>query len=265
MKKSLRYIVAAVLAITAITTQAQVQFCGYDINPGQTYTKSDFSQIKSGSFKLSSNGSYLELNNLVAEYNNWMFYFKHTNDVVLNFVGESTLTTTGNSTGTIVFSAPSSGYRNVTVTGDKVNFVNTYSSGGAAFAYIYNCHITIEDCYLKATTTNQNNDRYSVATDINEHMSTTSLVTINNSTVIGNTFCNLKDLELKHCNYATPRSYVSLETYSTGHKRLMTNGEYVKGFIILPDDQLKDGDVNFDGKVNVSDVTALVNMILGIK
>ena len=57
MKKSLRYIVAAVLAITAITTQAQVQFCGYDINPGQTYTKSDFSQIKSGSFKLSSNGS----------------------------------------------------------------------------------------------------------------------------------------------------------------------------------------------------------------
>ncbi|MBQ4008337.1 MAG: hypothetical protein II603_07335 [Muribaculaceae bacterium] len=34
---------------------------------------------------------------------------------------------------------------------------------------------------------------------------------------------------------------------------------------MLPTDKILDGDVNHDGKVNVSDITALINKILGIQ
>lgn len=263
MKKSLRFILATMVAFTSVAAQAQLQFCGTEVSPGRTYTKSDFSQIKSGSFKLSSNGNYLEVNNLTVTNGTYIFSFNGSNDVTIKFVGESHFTITANTTGAFVFSSPS-GVRNVLVTGDKAIFENVYNVGGSAFAYGKNCHITIEDCYVKATSGSSNDD-YSLVKDINPHVSTTSLVTIKNSTVISNTFYNIKELELLGCNFVTPKSYAYLAPCNSyGGQRLTANGQNVKGFTIMPVSDLQDGDVNHDGRINVSDVTALINLILGI-
>lgn len=49
-----------------------------------------------------------------------------------------------------------------------------------------------------------------------------------------------------------------------GTKGLFQNAEQWKDFKNIIDDLEAPGDVNGDGKVNVSDVTTLVNMILGV-
>ena len=264
MKKSLYLIFVALVAIVSVAAQAQVKFCGVEITEGKNYTKSDFPQIKSGSFHLTSNGSQLVMNDLVAESNTILFKFDGTNTVYINFKGENRFTTTANVSGAFVFSGPENGYRNIIILGDKAYFINTYGAGGAAFAYGKNCNVSIDNCYLHTTATDRYNDYYSVVKDINQLVSTTSRVTIENATVIGCTFF-VNELILKSCNFATPRSSVKLDVYdSYGRMRLRTKGEDVKGFVILPDDQLLDGDVNCDGKVNVSDVTHLVNLILGV-
>ena len=106
----------------------------------------------------------------------------------------------------------------------------------------------------------------------------TSVAIPNSVTSIGgNVFrgCNgLKDI---YCKIKDP-SKVSLDVYAfyespkqscvlhviRGTKELFQNAEQWRDFLNIVDDLEEPGDVNGDGKVNVSDVTALINMILGI-
>ena len=106
----------------------------------------------------------------------------------------------------------------------------------------------------------------------------TSVAIPNSVTSIGgNVFrgCNgLKDI---YCKIKDP-SKVSLDVYAfyespkqscvlhviRGTKELFQNAEQWRDFLNIVDDLDEPGDVNVDGRVNVSDVTALINMILGV-
>ena len=106
----------------------------------------------------------------------------------------------------------------------------------------------------------------------------TSVAIPNSVTSIGgNVFrgCNgLKDI---YCKIKDPGK-VSLDVYAfyespkqscvlhviRGTKELFQNAEQWRDFLNIVDDLDEPGDVNVDGRVNVSDVTALVNMILGV-
>ena len=262
MKTSFRFMLVAVTVVTALAAQAQLKFCDYDVTPGKTYTKSDISLIKSGSFKLNSSGTLLEINNLVVDYSGKVFYFTGTSDITVRFIGESTITRTGWATGTFVFGS-SSGIRHVTITGDKAILKNTYRTG-PAFMYNKNCVFVVEDCYIDATSGSGNYTNYFVE-DNNVNLSTTSRVEIRNATVKGNVITNILELVLQGCNFVVPKSYPYLAKNSYGFYELQADGETVADFTILPTDKILDGDVNHDGKVNVSDITTLINKILGIQ
>ena len=63
--------------------------------------------------------------------------------------------------------------------------------------------------------------------------------------------------------YEVPKQACRLHAIR-GTKELFQNAEQWRDFLNIVDDLEEPGDVNGDGKVNVSDVTALINMILGI-
>ena len=252
----------ALAVVTALAAQAQLKFCDYDVTPGKTYTKSDFSLIKSGSFNLNNSGTLIEINNLVVDYSGKVFYFTGTSDITVKFIGESTISRTGWASGTFVFNS-GSGIRHVTITGDKAILKNTYGTG-PAFMYNMNCVFVIEDCYIDASYIGLPYD-CSLVEDNNDNLSTTSRLVIRNATVKGNVLHGINELVLQECNFVVPKSYPYLAKNSYGSYELQANGETVTNFTILPTDKILDGDVNHDGKVNVSDITALINKILGIQ
>jgi surface protein len=74
---------------------------------------------------------------------------------------------------------------------------------------------------------------------------------------VGNDHNGYKGLNLVNCYVASPANGV------VGDGCIMVNGQDWQGHIEIKRSGVA-GDVNGDGKVNVSDVTALINMILGI-
>ena len=265
MKKYLRSAFVAILAVTAFCAQAQLEFCSNNVTAGKTYTSSDFTQIKSGSFKLSSDGSELEINNLVAENDGRFFFFAGTDDITVKFIGESSLKRTGWAPGDFVFNTPDTGYRNITITGGKLTIVNSYLTG-AAFMFHENAIMVFDECDITATTSSSSmGDNYSFCYCNNPHTSTTNIVEIKNSTIVGKAIMHIAQLKLTGCNFVVPKSYPYLEIYGTasvGRTQLTADGEKVVDFTIMPTAKLNDADVNHDGAVNVSDVSAVYKEML---
>jgi hypothetical protein len=119
-EKLLRLILAAVVALTTLAAQAQLKFCDTEVTAGVTYTKSDFPQIKSGSFMLSSDASLIKIDNLVMEHDGYFFYLNGSNDITVRFIGECSFKRTGWASAEFIFNTSETAEaRNITITGGK--------------------------------------------------------------------------------------------------------------------------------------------------
>ena len=265
MKKTLRLVLATIVALTSLATQAQLKFCGTEVSAGVTYTSSDFTQIKSGSFNLNSSGILLTIDNLVVEHNGQIFSLSGTNDITVKFIGESSIKRTGLATSEFFFNTPDADTRNIIITGGKLTINNTYGTG-AAFAFFKNANILFDDCNISATISGNNptKDVYSFVRCANQTKSATSRVEIKNSTIVGHTFRDIDQLILNGSNFVFPKSYAYLDYYNDAGtlKYLVSDGVQVTDFTIMPSQNFDDGDVNHDGSVNGADVTYLYNILL---
>ncbi len=71
---------------------------------------------------------------------------------------------------------------------------------------------------------------------------------------------NLKSLTLKNCGIVYPAGAVF---DAEKHQIIGTDGNEVTGKIVISNSTAATGDINADGQVNVTDVTALINRVLG--
>ena len=71
---------------------------------------------------------------------------------------------------------------------------------------------------------------------------------------------NLKSLTLKNCGIVYP---AGAAFDAEKHQIIGTDGNEVTGKIVISNSTAATGDINADGQVNVTDVTALINRVLG--
>ncbi|MBP5561355.1 MAG: hypothetical protein J6X70_06115 [Muribaculaceae bacterium] len=205
------------------------------------------SYINSGTASYDPDENVLTLDNLEIETDsrNGGIQAEIAN-MTVQLVGDNTITLTGTNNNAIGISFNESS--GVTVTGGGSLTMSGGNSGNIMFLNTHqpvdSVMFTIKDCTVNATP---------YSDDYEENL------TVDNATLRGTGLSIGHTLVLKDCYVAKPAG-ASFE-----YGMFCIDGEYYYGdFEILPGSGLLKGDVNGDGIVNGSDVTALYNYLEGL-
>lgn len=176
-------------------------------------------------------------------------------DMTLNLVGNNSVSTSGDMVNAIKF------YRNGTITGSGKltarcdNIEATIVLGGNTT--ISNCTLDIKSKGACIAGKYINHAGYA---------SWGSDVVIDNANITAETqenqppLLHFKSLALKNCGIVYPAGAVF---DAEKHQIIGKNGNEVTGKIVISNSTAATGDINADGQVNVTDVTALINRVLG--
>ena len=244
MKKNLLLLFASLLV--ALGASSQVSVCGvYADENGQF----DSPYIKSGSVTWNATSHTLTLNNAVIEYNtsntqDGIRPIRVTGDATIVVQGDCRLTTNGY----VAIGMDSYSSKNVTIKG--YGTLSTYSSWIDIF--LFATHLTIKDITLNTAKGIANNaEGGGVA------------LTFDNvqATIMGEVTRIGEGITFNNCAITYPEdAYIEQSSY--GYSIYCGNNQVPDKIIISRNGGLK-GDVNGDGEVNIADVNAAINVILG--
>ena len=244
MKKNVLLLFAALLV--SLGASAQVSVCGvYADENGQF----DSPFIKSGSVTWNATSHTLTLNNAVIEYSSnnpqdGIRPIRVTGDATIVVHGNCRLTTNGH----VAIALDSYNSKNVIIKGTGT--LSTYSSWIDIFLIV--THLTIKDITLNTVKGIANNaEGAGVA------------LTFDNveATIMGEVARIGEGITFNNCAITYPED-AYLEQSSYGYNIYCGNHQIPDKIIISRNGGLK-GDVNGDGGVNIADVNAVINMILG--
>ncbi|WP_154327948.1 leucine-rich repeat protein [Sodaliphilus pleomorphus] len=182
-----------------------------------------------------------------------VIYFSE-DDMTLNLVGNNSVSTSGDMVNAITF------YGNGTITGSgkltaRCDKDEAIALGGNTT--ISNCTLDIKSNYACIF------GKYKY---IARNSYWLSDVVIDNANITAETqedqqpLLHFKSLALKNCGIVDP---AGAAFNAEKHQIIGKNGNVVTGKIVISNSTAATGDINADGQVNVTDVTALINRVLG--
>ena len=191
--------------------------------------------------------------NCSGSTNKYAFYV-NSDGVKVNLVGDNTISASGATSGMFL-------YDNAVITGEgKLTVTSAHAKG-----VYFRGPATISGCTLDVTGYTRGIVGSYVYIRLRGGIWYTDL-TIDNASVTtqvtGNGYptYNLKSLTLKNCGIVYPAGAVF---DAEKHQIIGTDGNEVTGKIVISNSTAATGDINADGQVNVTDVTALINRVLG--
>lgn len=244
MKKNLLLLFVSLLV--ALGASAQVSVCGvYADENGQF----DSPYIKSGSVTWNATSHTLTLNNAVIEYStsntqDGIRPIRVTGDATIVVQGDCRLTTNGH----VAIGMDSYSSKNVTIKG--YGSLSTYSSWIDIF--LFATHLTIKDITLNTVKGIANNSEGGGIS-----------LTFDNvqATIMGEVARIGEGITFNNCAITYPEdAYIEQSPY--GYSIYCGNQQVPDKIIISRNGGLK-GDVNGDGEVNIADINAAINVILG--
>ena len=180
-------------------------------------------------------------------------FYVNSDGVKVNLVGDNTISARGAAGGMFL-------YDNAVITGEgKLTVTSAYATG-----VYFRGPATISGCTLDVT--GYTRGIVGSYVDLPSKGIWNTDLTIDNASVTtqvtGNGYptYNLKSLALKNCGIVDPAGAVF---DAEKHQIIGTDGNEVTGKIVISNSTAATGDINADGQVNVTDVTALINRVLG--
>ena len=247
--KKITFLLAFVLAV--LSASASITVC--DVGPDEN-GHFDCPYIKSGSITWDEASHTLTLDNAVVEYSSetaydYVYPIRVTEDATIVIHGDCKLT----STGFVALSLDGYNSKNVTLQGDG----NLYLSSILHGIFLVCTRLTIKDINLQTFNHIMNNG---------------------NGVLVALTFDNVKadihgnvtrigeGITFRNCAITYPRdayiAHAQDEDTDYGYYIAYGDGEYAEHIIISRSSDVY-GDVNGDGEVNVADVNAVIDAILG--
>ena len=243
MKKLFLLCLSLAVALGAV---AEISVC--DVNPDEN-GHFDCSFIKSGSIIWNEGNHTLTLNNAVVEYTSetpydYVYPIRLTEDATIIIRGECELTTTG----FVAIGFEGTNSKNVTIQGDG----NLYLASIMRGIYLKCARLTIKDITLQTTKGIMNNgDGVLCALSFNNVQADINGVVEN----IG------EGISFQNCAITYPEeAYIEHNDY--GYYIADGDGSRAGHIMISRTSNFK-GDVNGDGEVNIADVNAVIDVILG--
>ena len=191
--------------------------------------------------------------NCSGSTNKYAFYV-NGDGVKVNLVVDNTISASGATSGMFL-------YDNAVITGEgKLTVTSAHAKG-----VYFRGPATISGCTLDVTGYTRGIVGSYVYIRLRGGIWYTDL-TIDNASVTtqvtGNGYptYNLKSLTLKNCGIVYP---AGAAFDAEKHQIIGTDGNEVTGKIVISNSTAATGDINADGQVNVTDVTALINRVLG--
>ena len=244
MKKNLLLLFTSLLV--ALCANAQVSVCG--VNPDDN-GHFDCPYIKSGSVTWNATSKTLTLNNAVVEYSSnnpqdGIRPLRVTSDATIVVHGNCRLTSTGH----VAIAIDSYNSKNVTIKGDGT----LITSSNWIDIFLVVARLTIKDITLNTVKGIANNaEGNGIA------------LTFDNvqATIMGEVARIGEGITFNNCAITYPKdAYIEQSSY--GYSIYCGNHQSPDKIIISRSGGIK-GDVNYDGEVNIADVNAVINVILG--
>ena len=243
MKKIL-LLLCAVATFSSLSA-TKVYFNKAYLEPG-TYGTSDFDIIKSGSIIVHDDGTTLELDNLVVDCEltgnkGSLFTFSNNGTIDVILKGKNSLVTKGHTC--FEYS-----HLDITFTGGELYLKSSWYD---IFVQYYTNTVFVDTKFTSAGPTSIANNSAIIEDNVIVKNSTFEAAGIVET---------LNSFTLEGCHFVRPEGEV---TFNKSRGTLECDGTPITNFLIKPDSEPVEGDVNQDGQVNVGDVTAAYNVILG--
>ena len=249
MKKNI-FLLAFVMA--ALSVSASISVC--DVGPDENgHFNCPF--IKSGTITWDEASHTLTLNNAVVDYSsNTAYDFTYpvrvTEDATIVIKGDCRLSTTG----FVALSLDGYDSKSITLQGDGTLYLNSIMRG----IFLVCTRLTIKDITLQDEKGIMNNGNAVLCALTFDNVS---------ARIKGGVYRIGEGITFKNCSITYPAdAYIGHDQYEDtdyGYYIACGNDEMADLIVISRDDGSIPGDVNGDGEVNIADVNAVIDGILG--